>query len=1055
MLPLTGTMTARAIPPALISAAVLLSVPAVSRAQDTATVVIVATTDVHGRVVDWDYERDVAAPLGLVRAATVVDSLRREHPGRVVLVDAGDLIQGNPFATFFARVAERVPHPILDAMNRMGYDAATPGNHEFNFGVPLMRRALGSARFAYVSANILELPSRRPLFRPHTIVTRGPVRIGITGVTTPGVLVWDGPAVADQVTLTGVADAVPRAVEAMRRSGADVTVVLAHAGLSGPSSYDESRAPPEHELAAAIAGSRGLDVVVMGHTHREIADTTIGAALVVQPGYWARSVAVVTLRLERAGRAWRVRERRGEIVPLQPVRAHAGLSRALEPAHQEARRWARQPLGYSAAAMPAARARLEDTPVIDFINHVQLAATGAQLSLASAFNLSGGIPAGPVTWGDLASIYPYDNQLRAVRVSGSDVREILEYSSRYFRGAGPDGPMVNDSIPGYNFDILSGADYELDLTRPVGSRVVFLRVGGRDVAPGDSFTLAVNNYRQQGGGGYPVFHRAPLVWSGDEYIRDMLAAELARRGTIRPEDYFRRNWGLRGAPGPGRGGMAPGEPGGAGTQGRGRRDPIVLRVLATNDLHGRLEARPEGWSSRRPVGGVAFIAGMMRRLELECACPALRLDAGDMMQGTPVSNLTFGRSTVEAMNAMGYAAAAVGNHEFDWSADTLAARASEMRFPLLASNIVVTATRRPPSWIVPWRMVSAGSLRVALVGYATPGTTTMVAPSAVRGLGFLGPDAADQAIAAARREGADLVIVLAHAGGFCDSAAGCNGEVVELARALRGRPDLIVSGHTHSLVNTTVNGIPIVQARSGGTSLGVVDFVSTQAGRAVRIGVETVWADRESPDTIVARIVERFATEVEPRVNRVVAQLAEPLSRDSGGVTLGDMVADAIARAAGAPIAIVNATGVRRSLPAGPVTWGMVLEVLPFGNQVVRLEATGETLRRAIEHGLSRGEAALRVSGIRVTADPSRPAGSRVVSLVLDDGTAVGDSSRYTIGTLDFLANGGSGYTMLREARAVPAGIFDVDAFISYLRQLPQPVRAPRGAPRILTGGRR
>lgn len=1037
MLALTGNMIARALLPALVAAFPHLINPGAVRAQDTTTIVLVATTDVHGRVMDWDYERNQPAPLGLVRAATVVDSLRREHPGRVVLVDAGDLIQGNPFATYFARVEPRRPHPILEAMNRMGYDAATPGNHEFNFGVPFLRSALSDARFPYVSSNILELPSGRPLLPPFTLVTRAGVRIGITGATTPGVMVWDGPNVRGRVSLTGVSDAVPAAVEAMRRAGAEVTVLLGHAGLSGPSSYDTSRAPPENDLATAITRSRGLDVVVMGHTHRELADTTIGEALVVQPRNWVQSVAVVTLKLARSGRAWRIAERRGQIVPLATTRADPALVAAVLPAHEAARSWATQPVGRSAEAMPATRARLEDTPVIDFINAVQRAASGAQLSLAAAFNPRGGIPAGPVSWGDLASIYPYDNQLRAVRVSGSDLREILEYSSRYYRGMGPGGPIVNDSVPGYNFDILSGAEYELDLTQPVGRRVTFLRIAGREVAAADSFTLAVNNYRQQGGGGYPVFSRAPVVWASDEYIRDMLAAEIARRGTIRPEDYFERNWAIRRL-----GGRASGV--------REARDHILLRVLATNDLHGRLEARPEAWSNRRPVGGVAFIAGMMRRLERECACPALRVDAGDMMQGTSISNLTFGRATIETMNAMGYAAATVGNHEFDWSTDTLAARSREMRFALVAANIRDLRTRRPPPWVVPWRMVSAGGLRVAVVGYATPGTTSMTSPEAIRGLGFRGPQAADEAIAAARRERPDFVILLAHAGAFCDSLA-CNGEVVELARALRERPDLIVSGHTHSLVSTVVNGIPIVQARSGGTSLGVVDVVNSDTGRAVRIRVETVWADREDPDTAVVRIVERHAAQIAGQVGRTVAVLAEPLLRDSGAITLGDMVADAIRRTAGSQLALVNATGVRRSLPAGPLAWGTALEVLPFNNRVVRLEVSGAVLRRALEHGLARGEAALRVSGLRVRADPSRPAGSRLVSVTLEDGSPLLDSATYTMGTLDYLSGGGSGYTMLRGLPAVNTGVLDLDSFISYLQRLPQPIRAPSGPARIET----
>ncbi len=526
-------------------AALLLSPAPPPAPQDTVTLVIAATTDVHGRVFDWDYERDRSAGLGLVRVATVVDSLRRAHPGRVVLVDAGDLIQGNPYATYFARVAPRRPHPILDAMNRMGYDAAVPGNHEFNFGPEVMRRALGAARFPYVSANILDARTGRTVYPAGVLLRRAGIVIGVVGATTPGVLVWDGPNVAGRMTLTGVAEAVPPAVADLRRRGADVILVVAHAGLEGASSYPPTAAPPENDMAAAILAA-GPDVTVIGHTHREIADSMVGRTLVVQPRNWAQSVAVVTLRLVREGRRWRVVDRQSRLVPLDSVRPDSALVAAMRSSHDSARAWATTPLGRSAAAMSAARARLEDTPVIDFINGVMRERSGAQLAATAAFNTRGALPEGPVTRADLASIYPYDNTLRAVRVSGADLHAFLEHSARYWLRMGPSGPVADTAVPGYNFDLLSGAEYELDLSQPIGRRVVFLRIAGRDVADTDSFTLALNNYRAQGGGGFAMLARAPVVYDRGEDIRDLLAEELARRGTVRPEDYFVPNWRIRG-----------------------------------------------------------------------------------------------------------------------------------------------------------------------------------------------------------------------------------------------------------------------------------------------------------------------------------------------------------------------------------------------------------------------------------------------------------------------------------------------------------------------------
>jgi 2',3'-cyclic-nucleotide 2'-phosphodiesterase (5'-nucleotidase family) len=481
-------------------------------------------------------------------------------------------------------------------------------------------------------------------------------------------------------------------------------------------------------------------------------------------------------------------------------------------------------------------------------------------------------------------------------------------------------------------------------------------------------------------------------------------------------------------------------------QARPSADSILLRVLATNDLHGSLEARVQPWSNHRPVGGAAALAGMMDRLARACGCASIRLDGGDVMQGSPVSNLTWGRATVDAFNAMGYAAAAVGNHEFDWGVDTLAARVRQARFAWLSANVRDAGGATPP-WTAPWRMVTAGGRRVAVVGYSTESTPTTTRPSNVAALSFdSGAARLDAAIAAARAAHPDYVIVVAHAGAFCARDGVCLGEIVDVAGALTNKPDLIVSGHTHSLVQTTVNGIPIVQARSNGTSLGVVDFVDSAGTRVVRMRVETVWADRETADTAVARMVAAETRRVAPLASRVVATLATPLGRDGEQYPLGNLIADADRAATGADVALVNNGGIRADLDAGPVTWGALFEVEPFQNFLVKLRVTGAVLRRTLEHAVAAGEARAHLSGVTVRVNSSAPEGARVVAVVLAGGRPVEDTAWYTLSVPDFVAAGGSGYAMLRGAAAENSGVVDLDAVITYLGRLQQPVQPPQDA---------
>jgi 2',3'-cyclic-nucleotide 2'-phosphodiesterase (5'-nucleotidase family) len=472
---------------------------------------------------------------------------------------------------------------------------------------------------------------------------------------------------------------------------------------------------------------------------------------------------------------------------------------------------------------------------------------------------------------------------------------------------------------------------------------------------------------------------------------------------------------------------------------------VVLRVVTTNDFHGGLVARVQGWSNGREVGGAPALAGMMDRLQRECGCAELRLDAGDVMQGTPVSNLTYGRATIEAFDAMGYAAAAIGNHEFDWTVDTLMARMREARFPWLAANIR-TASGARPAWARPWTMVRAGGLRVAIIGTASVLTPSVTRPDNVAGLRFDGgPAIVDSLVTVARRDSAaDLVILVAHDGGFCEQGGqGCHGEIFDLADSLTAKPDLIVSGHTHSLLNTVANGIPIVQARSSGTAVGIVDFVRGPAGLTARVRVETVWADRERADTTVARIVDAHVRATEALTARPIARLAAPLQRQGDQYALGNLLADAYRAAARADVAIVNNGGIRADLERGAVTWGELFEVVPFQNFVTRVTVTGAELREAIDHAVGSREAAAHVSGVRVVVSGAPPGERRVVGLTLADGRPVRDGARYTLAVPDYLASGGSGYAMLRGRPSVNTGVVDLDAVIAYLRKLPQPVRAP------------
>src|SRR5216117_2839765 len=343
--------------------ALLLGLQASSQTPDTTHLVIVATTDVHGRALGWDYVRDVEAPGGLSRAATILETLRAQYPGRLVLVDAGDLLQGNPFATFFARQDQRQPQPLVDALNALQYDAATPGNHDFDFGLALLRRAGVEATYHYVAANV-EQTSGGPLFPATVVLQRAGVRVGVTGFTTPGVMVWDRAQLAGQARVRRVAEAAPAALAQLEREGANVKVVLIHAGLGGGSSYDTAGIGPENDAAALASVTPRPDIVIVGHSHREIRDTVINGVHFVQPKNWAQSLSVVHVWLvkDSARGRWRVTGLRADLLPVGTVPEQPRFVRRVQTAHEVVRAWAAAPLGTAGPGFAARLGRAQDTP---------------------------------------------------------------------------------------------------------------------------------------------------------------------------------------------------------------------------------------------------------------------------------------------------------------------------------------------------------------------------------------------------------------------------------------------------------------------------------------------------------------------------------------------------------------------------------------------------------------------------------------------------------------------------------------------------------------------
>ena len=468
---------------------------------------------------------------------------------------------------------------------------------------------------------------------------------------------------------------------------------------------------------------------------------------------------------------------------------------------------------------------------------------------------------------------------------------------------------------------------------------------------------------------------------------------------------------------------------------------LHVRVLATHDLHGALRPTRYDWSNDRPIGGAAGLKSAMDRLETGCACPTIRVDSGDQMQGMLESNLNFGASVVATFSHLGLDAAAVGNHDLDWGVDTLLTRQAEARYPWLAANVFRVDDGNRPAWATPFTIVERGGARIGIIGYVTVSTPRTLRPEITEPYEFrAGYAGIRDALDAVWLERPDFVIIAAHAGGQC-TADGCAGEMVELAGELPpGSVHLIAGGHTHAPGEGVIQAIPIVRAGSSGRAVAVVDLYRLDGSYTFEISRHTVYADDAVDDPALDDLLATSLAAADALGQAPVATLAQPLSASAtGDRRLGYLMADAVRRSADADIGMHNPGGVRADLPRGLISYTDVYRVMPFDNAVVRIEVTGRQLRELVEQA----GVQYYFSNLTIGYAPGASTGDHITSVSFSDATAIEDDESYALATSDFLAEGGDGFAILRALPRTVVGITVLDAVLDYLQALPTPVELP------------
>ncbi|MFD3946503.1 bifunctional metallophosphatase/5'-nucleotidase [Streptomyces sp. NPDC058579] len=545
---------------------------------------VMGTTDLHGNVFNWDYFTDkefddkAHNDVGLAKISTLVDQVRAEKGRRnTLLIDAGDTIQGTQLSYYYAKVdpitARRGPvHPMAQAMNAIGYDAAALGNHEFNYGIPVLRKFEEQCDFPLLGANALDAKTLRPAFAPYSMHRlRTPcgrdVRVAVLGLTNPGIAIWDKANVSGRMVFPGLEEQAAKWVPKLRSMGADVVVVSAHSGSSGTSSYGDQL--PYVENAAGLVAEQvpGIDAILVGHAHTEIPEYRVrnkvsGKDVVLsEPLKWGQRLTLFDFDLVWVKGRWVVEKVGARVLNSNTVEEDPEIVGLLADEHKKVVTYVNQVIGTSSATMATVEAPWKDEPIIDLINHVQAETVRAALaggeyaalpvlSQASCFSRTAAIPAGQVTIRDAAGLYVFENTLEARLLTGAQLKDYLEFSARYYVRTAAGAPvdpakLTNaDGTPDYNYDAVYGVTYEIDIARPVGERIVKLSYDGRPVDPAARFVFAVNNYRASGGGAFPHVAGAPQLWADSDEIRNTIIQWVKAKGAIDPGQFASVGWRL-------------------------------------------------------------------------------------------------------------------------------------------------------------------------------------------------------------------------------------------------------------------------------------------------------------------------------------------------------------------------------------------------------------------------------------------------------------------------------------------------------------------------------
>lgn len=515
---------------------------------------ILGTSDLHTNFVNYDYYQDKESnSLGLAKTGVLIEQARKEN-ANTLLFDNGDLIQGTPLGSYTANVdklEDGEKHPAYAALEALDFDGTTLGNHEFNYGLDYLDEVMDDAEFPVVNANVYDAETNKNRFTPYEIIDkevvdgRGKkttVQVGVIGVVAPHIMKWDRAHLEGEVYAEDAVQTVEKFLPVMEEEGADIVVVLSHSGMG-----DATHEVGEEDITYQLSELDGIDAIITGHNHAQFPGAysdlpnvdqeqgTINGTPVVMPGKFGSHLGVIDLKLAPHGQDWKVVEEKAALRAIDKTTNEVSeeVVEAVKEAHEATIEYVRQPVAETTAPINSYFSLVKDDPSVQIVNNAQtwyveqkVAGTANAdlpiLSAAAPFKAGTrgdssyytDIKTGTVAIKNVADLYVFDNTVFALKMTGADVKEWLEMSAGQFKQINPaatgEQPLINTDFRTYNFDVIDGVEYEIDVTQPAkydgsgntvnadANRIKNLSFNGTPIDPAQEFLVATNNYRASG-----------------------------------------------------------------------------------------------------------------------------------------------------------------------------------------------------------------------------------------------------------------------------------------------------------------------------------------------------------------------------------------------------------------------------------------------------------------------------------------------------------------------------------------------------------------------------